>query len=301
MTQRADLTAIILTYNEEVHIARCLKSAFQLASRVFVVDSFSTDKTVAIAEALGAQVLQHEFKNYAAQFSWALENLQIETQWVMRVDADEIISPELAENLRERLVLARREVSGFVVCRYVTFMGGMIRHGNFPQWLLKVWRRGTAEIEQRWMDEHIVLTSGRAERVSGLFVDDNLNSVTWWTNKHNAYASREAVDLLNRKYQFLPDTRTGATLGGEARVKRWVKDRIYMRLPLGVRALAYFVYRMVFQLGILDGTGGFAFHFLQGFWYRYLVDVKVREVEREMNLKGIGCEAAIRNVLGVRL
>lgn len=300
MKQQTDLTAIVLTFNEEVHIERCLNSVFQVARQVFVVDSFSTDRTVALAEALGARVWQHEFKNYAAQFAWALETLPIETEWVMRVDADEIVSAELAENLRQNMANAPVGVNGFLVSRHATFMGGVIRHGNFPQWLLKVWRRGTAEIEQRWMDEHMVLKSGRAVRVQGDFVDDNLNSLTWWTTKHNAYASREAVDLLNGKYGFLPRSASGA-LSREARVKRWLKENLYARLPLGLRAFVYFIYRMVFQLGFLDGRAGFAFHFLQGFWYRYLVDMKVSEVERRMREEGIDCPEAVRKVLGVNL
>ncbi len=161
----ADLTVIILTFNEEKHIERCLKSAFQVASQVFVVDSFSTDRTVSIAESLGARVWQHEFTNHAAQLAWALENHPIDTDWVMRVDADEVITPELAESLRRRLANASPDVHGFLVRRYVRFMGGVIRHGNFPQWNLRVWRRGKAEIEQRWMDEHIVIRAGKADRL----------------------------------------------------------------------------------------------------------------------------------------
>lgn len=297
----SDISAIVLTFNEEIHIERCLESAFQIASQVFVVDSFSSDNTVAIAESLGARVWQHEFTNYAAQLAWALENLPVDTQWVMRVDADEIISPELAANLRNRLTDASANVNGFLICRCVRFMGGLIRHGNFPQWHLRVWRRGQAEIEQRWMDEHMVLKTGRTERVMGDFIDDNLNPITWWTNKHNAYASREAIDLLNRKHGFLGRTGETGALSREARYKRWLKENLYARLPLGLRALAYYIYRVIFQLGFLDGRAGFAFHFLQGFWYRYLVDVKVREVERKMREEGINCVEAIHRVLGVRL
>jgi len=294
------ITVVILTFNEEKHIERCLRSALQAARQVFVVDSFSTDRTVEIAEALGARVWQHEFRSHAAQFAWALENLPIDTDWVMRVDADEVITPELAESLRRRLADASPDVHGFLVCRYVRFMGGLIRHGNFPQWNLRIWRNGKAQIEQRWMDEHMVLKTGKAERLKGRFIDDNLNNITWWTGKHNSYASREAIDLLNRKYHFLDGLASNnAVLDRGARYKRWLKENIYFRLPPGVRAFAYFLYRMVFQLGILDGRAGFVFHFLQGFWYRFLVDVKVREVERRMRSDGIGCAEAIRRELGV--
>ncbi len=295
-----DLTIIILTFNEEKHIERCLHSAFQVAHQVFVVDSFSTDRTVEIAEALSARIWQHEFKNHAVQFAWALGNLPIDTDWVMRVDADEVITPELTESLRRRLANASPDVHGFLVRRYVRFMGGVIRHGNFPQWNLRIWRIGKAEIEQRWMDEHMVLKAGKTGHLKGAFIDDNLNSITWWTDKHNSYASREAIGLLNSKYHFLTGlANSSGSLSRQARYKRWLKENIYSRLPLGARAFAYFLYRMVFQLGILDGRAGFAFHFLQGFWYRFLVDVKVREVERRMRAEGIDCPEAIRREFGV--
>ncbi|HEX7387950.1 MAG TPA: glycosyltransferase family 2 protein [Castellaniella sp.] len=301
MAHEKDLTIVILTFNEAIHIARCLKSAQQVAADIFVVDSYSTDTTIAQAESLGARVWQHTFENHAAQFAWALAELPIKTEWVMRVDADEVISPTLATNIGRQLSQATTGVNGFLVRRHVTFMGNPIRHGNFPQWVLKIWRRGEGAIEQRWMDEHMMLKSGRALRIQGDFVDDNLNSVTWWTAKHNAYASREAVDLLNARYAFLPKAAAADTLSDYARAKRWMKNHLYAHLPLGLRALAYFLYRMTFQLGILDGRNGFAFHLLQGFWYRYLVDTKVREVTQAMKREHIDCVAAIHKVLGIRL
>lgn len=300
MNGNANLTVIILTFNEEKHIERCLHSALQVARQVFVVDSFSTDQTSAIAQSHEAQVWQHEFKNHAAQLAWALESLPIETDWVMRVDADEVITPELAESLRRRLANASPDVHGFLVRRYVRFMGGLIRHGNFPQWNLRIWRIGKAEIEQRWMDEHMVLKAGKTEHLKGALIDDNLNSITWWTDKHNSYASREAIGLLNSKYHFLTGlANSSGGLSRQARYKRWLKENIYAHLPLGLRALVYFLYRMIFQLGFLDGRAGFTFHFLQGFWYRFLVDVKVREVEQRMQAEGIDCVEAIRREFGV--
>lgn len=294
-----NLTILTLTFNEEKHIERCLRSAFQVAFQAFVVDSFSTDRTVEIAEVLGARVWQHEFKNHAAQLAWALENLPIDTDWVMRVDADEVITLALAEEIRNRIPTVVQGVNGFLVSRYVRFDGALIRHGGYPQWQLRIWRRGKAEIEQRWMDEHMVVKGGRVERLRGKYLDDNLNNITWWTNKHNGYSTREAIDLLNKKYRFLPVTTDSGILTRQARYKRWLKENLYVHLPLGLRAFLFFTYRMIFRLGILDGRGGFAFHFLQGFWYRFLVDVKVREVERRMRAEGIDCAEAIRREFGV--
>ncbi len=296
----ADLTAIILTFNEEKHIERCIRSASEVARCIFVIDSFSDDRTVAIAESFGARVRQHEFVNHAAQLDWALDNLPLNTEWVMRVDADEVITPTLAEQIRAKLPLAAKNVNGFLVCRYPTFMGTIIRHGGFPQWSLRLWRKGTAEIERRWMDEHMVLTTGESERLQGEYIDDNLNNITWWTNKHNGYATREAIDLLNRKYEFLPKLADAGKLASQARLKRWLKDHFYLHLPLGLRAFLLFFYRMSLRLGFLDGMGGgFAFHFLQGFWYRFLADVKVREVERRMHSDNVDCVEAIKRELGI--
>jgi glycosyltransferase involved in cell wall biosynthesis len=289
-----DLTIIILTFNEEKHIQRCLVSAFQVAQKVFVVDSFSTDRTQVIAGSLGAQVWQHEFKNHAAQLSWALENLPINTEWVMRVDADEVISPALAKEMRGKLSTVCAGTNGYLVYRLVCFGGKVIRRGGVSHWVLRVWRRDTADIEQRWMDEHMVLKCGDSKLLEGEFYDDNLNGITWWTNKHNAYSTREAIDLLNKKYGFLAVTSGNRVLCHQARYTRWLKENIYVYLPLGFRVILFFSYRMIFRLGILDGKNGFIFHFLQGFWYRFLVDVKVREVERRMREEGIDCVEAIQ-------
>lgn len=294
-----NLSAIILTFNEEVHIQRCIQSVFQMTKRVFLVDSFSTDRTVEYARTLGVEIYQHKFKNHADQFAWALENLPIETDWVMRIDADEIVSPALAEEIRTELSLNCPATHGYLFYRLVCFQGKKIRYGGMSHWVLRLWRKGSAKIESRWMDEHMVLEHGNAKYLNGDFIDDNLNNMTWWTNKHNNYATREAIDLLNIKYKFLPVSSNNDDLTFQARHVRWLKENLYMHLPLGLRAFLFFCYRMIFRLGILDGTHGFVFHCLQGFWYRFLVDVKIWEVERRMRLDKIDCAEAIQREFGV--
>jgi glycosyltransferase involved in cell wall biosynthesis len=295
----ADLTVVILTFNEEIHIERCLRSAFQVTRKVFVVDSFSTDKTTQIAEQYGAQVWQHKFTTHAAQLYWALDSLPIQTEWVMRVDADELITQSLADDIRKELANAGLDTSGFLVPLFVRFKEKFIRHGGYPQWQLRIWRNGKAAIEQRWMDEHMIVKEGSVERLKGEYIDDNLNNITWWTTKHNGYATREAIDLLNRIYGFLPAVVDVGVLTTQARYKRWLKENVYVHLPLGFRAFLFFCYRMIFRLGFLDGSRGFAFHFLQGCWYRYLVDVKVVEVERRMRAEKISCLDAIKREFGI--
>lgn len=296
------LVAVILTFNEERHLARCLTSVQDLTREVVVVDCFSTDRTLEIAAAHGARVMQHSWVNYALQFNWALTQLDADTDWVLRIDADEVLTPALVAEIKGRLPAIGPDIDGVYCGRRMTFQGRLIRYGGvFPVRVLRLFRHGRGQCENRWMDEHIKV-AGPTVDLHGEIIDDNQQSLTWWTAKHNSYASREAVDLLNLEYGFMPHDTVASLRGGQqAGVKRWLKERVYARLPGGFRALAYFIYRYVIRLGFLDGRAGTAFHFLQGFWYRYLVDAKVAEVRRHMVVQGCDVEVAIEQVLDIKV
>ncbi|MDX6752566.1 glycosyltransferase family 2 protein [Geminicoccaceae bacterium 1502E] len=271
------LSVVVLTFNEEVNLPALLASLKPLEARVFVVDSGSTDRTRELALAAGCSVVEHPFENHAAQVNWALDNLPIETPWVMRMDADERLTPELVEELRAKLPPLPDEVTGLLVKRQVWFWGRWIRHGGYyPTWLLRVWRNGGARCESRWMDEHMVTDGGRVERLAHDIIDENHKGLTFWTDKHNRYADREVRDLL-----AIEETRGGVELSGQAGQRRWMKENLYARSPLFLRAFVYWLYRYVFRLGFLDGKAGLVFHFLQGFWYRFLVDAKIHEMRRK--------------------
>lgn len=294
------LTVIILTRNEERHIARALASVAGIADRCLVVDSGSSDRTVDIAKAAGAQVLFNPWTNHATQFNWALDQLPVGTEWVLRLDADEIVTPALADEIRRKLPALDPAVAGVHVSRRMHFLGHPIRHGGlFPIRIVRLFRHGKGRCENRWMDEHI-LVEGETADFSGEIIDDNLNSLSWWTEKHNAYASREVIDLLNLEHGFMAHESV-ADLGGgqQAGVKRWLKERVYARLPGGFRAFSYFLYRYIVRLGFLDGREGTAFHVLQGFWYRYLVDMKLHEVKTFMKANDVDVVTAIRDVLKI--
>lgn len=296
-----NLTVIILTLNEARHLPRCLESVKKACGSIFVVDSFSTDDTVRIGQSYGAKVLQRPFVNYALQFNWALSQLDENVEWVLRLDADETLSSTLVAEILARLPAMGSHVDGVVCGRRMIFQGKLIRFGGVsPIRVLRIFRNGRGWCENRWMDEHVKV-DGAIEDFRGDIIDDNLNSLTWWTAKHNHYASREAVDLLNLKYRFMPHDSVAGLRHSQAGVKRWIKESVYARLPRGFRASAYFFYRYVVRLGFLDGPSGTAFHFLQGFWYRYLVDAKIAEVERY--IKTHACEPldAIEQVLEINL
>ncbi|GAB4501656.1 MAG: glycosyltransferase family 2 protein [Anaerolineales bacterium] len=277
------LSVIILTFNEAVHLERCLNNVRPLGARLYIVDSGSTDATLEIARRHQAEIWEHPFVNQAEQFQWALENLEIQTPWLMRLDADEYLEAQALTELADRLPGLPAAISGIYLRRKVYFQRQWIRHGGFyPQTLLRVWRTGQGRIEQRWMDEHMVLPPGaKTITLRGQMVDENLKGLTFWIDKHNRYASREAADLLNNKYALFPRDESLKQLDDpQARRKRLIKEKIYSKLPPGPRALLYFLYRYIFLLGFLDGANGFTWHFMQGFWYRFLVDVKMMEIEK---------------------
>jgi glycosyltransferase involved in cell wall biosynthesis len=296
------LTVVILTKNEERHISRAIESVADIADRVFVIDSGSTDRTVDIAREVSAEVLSNPWVNYATQFNWALDHLPADTEWVLRLDADEVVTDRLAAEIKETLAVIPGAVAGVYMSRRMNFLGRRIEWGGlFPIRILRLFRHGKGHCENRWMDEHI-LVEGETIDLQGDIIDDNLNSLNWWTEKHNAYASREVVDLLNLDHGFMPhETVANLRSGQQAGIKRWLKEKVYARLPGGLRAAAYFLYRYVFRLGFLDGKEGTAFHVLQGFWYRYLVDMKLYEVKTYMKNKNVDVVTAIRDVLGIKV
>jgi glycosyltransferase involved in cell wall biosynthesis len=292
------LAVIILTYNEERHISRALASIAGVASEIFVVDSFSSDRTTDLARSQGAMVLQNTFVNQARQFQWALDHAPVTASWIMRLDADEVIEADLAARIRDELPRLGADVVGVNLKRKHIFLGRWIRHGGrYPLLLLRIWRRGHGRIENRWMDEHIIVRGGRTVTFDGGFADHNLNDLSFFTEKHNKYATREAVEVINQRLGLFPrDIELSANPhSSQAAIKRFLKEKVYNRIPYQVSAPAYFLYRLIFQLGFLDGKEGLVYHGLQGLWYRFLVGAKVEEIERAV--AGLDDPGAIRTEL----
>nr|WP_249815433.1 glycosyltransferase family 2 protein [Bradyrhizobium sp. 168] len=276
-----------MTHNEQLHIERCLGSLSPHIERIVVIDSGSTDQTVEIAKRCGAEIYNNPFRNYASQFNWALKNCGIRTDWVLRIDADEFIDAELAEQIRSQLTAASPQINGFVVERRVTFLGKTIRYGGgvSPQFVLKLWRTNKGEVENRWMDEHTILFDGDTASLSGLLIDDNLKGFGFWVDKHNRYATREVIDALNSEFKFFEES--DSALSAHALIKRVAKKNVYSRLPVIYRAVCYFCYRYFLRCGFLDGRAGLVFHLMQGLWYRLLVDIKILEASDFIKANGL--------------
>lgn len=268
----ADITAIILTRNEEEFIGACIASIQNVVKRIVVVDSYSEDGTVEIAKGMGAEVLCHEFVNYAKQFQYAVDAARVQTTWILRIDADERFTEKSAMEV-ERLCNENQHsgVNGLML-RYVNiFMGKKIYHGGmYPFKKLAVYRAKTGKIEDRNMDEHIVLDSGKVISCKEDGEHWGYRSLDFFVRKHNWYSSREMRDYFEKK----------AADPKASEKKTYLKMNYYYRLPLFFRAKLYYIYRYYLLRGFLDGKEGKILAVLQAYWYRFLVDAKIYEREK---------------------
>lgn len=278
---KLDLTTIILTYNEVLHIRRCLENVCPLSKRVIVVDSPSTDRTVEICkEFSNVEVVVHKYPgNQAAQFNWAIDNIAIDTEWILRIDADEYLLPELVQELQEKLPTIPKDVTGIELKRRHIFMGKWVKHGIYPVIMMRMFRTGYGRYDARLMDEHIALKEGRSIVLENDFCDHSLINISDYCRKHLNYAEREACEILDATYGLSSHIDNSLSLGAQAEEKH-KKKGTYNKLPLFWRSFAYFCYRYFLKGGFLDGKEGFLFAFIQGWWYRTMVDAKVLECKK---------------------
>lgn len=258
-----DLAVIILTKNESPHIVRCLERLAPLEpQQVFIVDCLSTDGTQQVAKEHGAIVVEHGWPgNQATQFNWALKNLPIESNWILRLDADEWLMDKLICEIKAKLPQVEEDVDGVVLKRrhYVGWLGGKwIKHGMYPIRILRLFRTGRARYaENMSMDEHFVV-NGKTIEFDNDFVDESLIPFEDWQLKHRGYAKREAQMAVS----------------GTANANK----RVYYRFPPYLRAIIYFLMRYFLRLGFLDGWAGLRWHFWHGLWYRFLVDCEIARI-----------------------
>lgn len=275
-----DLSIFIPTFNEEIHIERAVKSAMNLTRNVFVIDSYSTDKTVEIAESLGAKVYQYKWEadsNWAKKFNWTLKNVPFETEWIMWHDADEFLTPELVEKVKRDLPSVENDVTAISINRREYFMRRWMKHGGaYPKAMVRIVRKGMAYFETRIIDEHVEVTRGRSIHWDVDLCDDKVISLTKWVANHNIHSLKEAIVMIDNEIGLMDNHDTEKKLDKDAMNKR-KKKNFYAKLPYFWRAWAFFFYRYFIQLGFLDGVEGFLYCFLQCLWYRNLADAKIVE------------------------
>jgi len=275
---------IILTYNEEIHLHRLLASIQSLDAPVFILDSKSTDKTIEIAEKFGATVLQHPFENHPKQWDYALKHFPVQTPWVICLDADHVVTPDLNERLKNFKDENYPDTDGIYFNRKFSFKGRWIKHGGYsPFYLLKMMRfgKGHSDLNEN-MDHRLIVTGKTIIWKDGYLIEENLkeHSISFWIEKHNRYSDLVAHEEVERMLQLRPQTVKPHFWGTPDERTAWLKS-IWWSLPRYLRPMLYFIYRIFFQLGILDGRTGVIFHFLQAFWFRLVVDIKIDEILKQ--------------------
>lgn len=278
------ISVIVLTFNSAATIGATLDSARSVSDDLHVVDSGSTDETLAIARQKGATIHQHPFENYGAQRNWAIETLKLRHGWQLHLDADERLTPELAAAIR---ALAERGFPGpevgWFIPRLVHFMGHPIRHGGmYPIWHMRLFQSGRGRCEARRYDQHFYV-DGPAGRLPHPMIDDIRMSLTEWVARHNRWSDAEADEIAAGS---APGALVRPDLAGNPVEQKRALRAGYNRLPMFLRALLLFLYRYVVRLGFLDGRPGLIFFVLQTFWFRFLVDAKL--YERGQAPAGIG-------------
>lgn len=272
----APLSVVVLTLNEERNIEACLRALAGWADDMFVVDSFSTDETVDLARRLGAHVVQRGFEGFAAQRNWALEHLPFAHEWLLFLDADEWVTEPLKQEIAHCIARPVPAVVGYYIPRRNRFLGRWLRFGGlYPTYLLRLFRRGYVRCEPRLVDEHFVV-SGPTGMLRGELVHEDRKGIGAWIDNHNRYAALEAQELLRRR--AAPGGLQPRFWGAQAERKRWVRERLWNRLPLYTRPFVLFAYRYVIRLGFLDGRAGLIYHLLESFWYRLLIDLHYAEL-----------------------
>jgi glycosyltransferase involved in cell wall biosynthesis len=276
------VSVVLLTLNEESNLPACLSALNSWAKEIFVVDAGSTDRTKAIAKEFGATVVEHPFETHSAQWRWALENLPMSNDWVLALDADQCVTPELAREICALNPASLAAVDGIYIKRRQVFRDQWIKYGGYyPKYLLKMFRRGKAIIDSKDLVDHHFYVTGGVLKLNHDLIEANKkeDDISFWVEKHNRYASLLALEEFSRNQTPRQDV-VKASLVGTPDQRTVAMKRLWRRLPLFVRPILYFVYRYFLRLGFLDGKQGAIFHFLQAFWFRLLVDIKLDEMQR---------------------
>lgn len=275
--ERTPVSAVILTYNEEKNLEDCLKGLVDCASEIFIVDSGSTDRTKELAERYGAKVVSHAFETHARQWNWAFQNLPLSSEWILALDADQRVSPELQEEICSELAGVPDDTDGFYLCRKQIFLGRWIQHGGYyPKYLLKLARRDKIHSDENELLDSRFYVQGKTLKLRSDLIEDNRkdDDLPVWKEKHERYALLQAQEEFLRRRNGNTWKIQPTPFGTPDQRTLWHKN-IWYHLPLYGRPFLYFFYRYFLRLGFLDGKEGLIFHFFQGFWYRMLVDIRL--------------------------
>lgn len=272
------ITAIVLTKNEEKNIEECLMSIKDFVSRVVVMDCYSTDNTVKIAKDNGADVFYREYDYYAKQFNWAIDNANIDTDWILRLDADERFTPELCEEVERIIDYSEiNEINGITMEANLFFLNKCMRYGLANKRKMMLFKTGIGRIEDRKRDAHSVISVGKSAYTRHRFLHYDFKNLSSYIERYNWYATKEMEDYLAFKEGLAVTIRTDERI----KKQRAKKFGLYYKMPKFHRAFFWFFYNYICKGGFRGGKESLVFHFLECFWYRFLVDAKILEYEVE--------------------
>jgi glycosyltransferase involved in cell wall biosynthesis len=274
MSNPGGYSVIVIAKNEARNIARCLRSISR-SDDVIVVDDNSDDDTAQIAEALGARVLNHPFVSFAAQRNWALENAGPRHPWVLMLDADEALTPEVEDAIVKTLTCAEPEVAGYLMCRRTMFLGRLLGFADgFPVWIMRLVHQGRAKFVASGHGEvPAPPVDGVLKKIKRPFLHYPFSrGLHHWLARHNEYSSREA----ELEFRAAPVWTWRDTVFGRGPKRRRSVRNFARRLPL--RPLLRFCHHYFWKWGILDGRAGLEFSALMAAYERMIV-LKRRELE----------------------
>jgi len=264
------ITAIVITYNESTQIRECLESIKQLTNAIIVVDSFSNDDTVRKALEMTPHVVQHHFESFAQQRIWAQNHPLVQTEWVMHIDADERLSPELSNRIK---MLFQQPITcdGIMFPRKTVFRNRWIRFGgHFPVYQARLFRKHKGLSEKRMYDQHYMI-DGDIVCLHEPLVNIIDSDMREWKRTHKRAAVWEAQEIVFNPSRVMKKR----FWKNPIEQRNWLRYTLYYSSPVFIRAFLYFFIRYILLFGFLDGKQGMIFHYYQGFWYRILVDTHV--------------------------
>jgi glycosyltransferase involved in cell wall biosynthesis len=283
MNGKSPASVVILTFNEERNIGYCLENIFDWCAEIFIVDSRSTDNTVGVASRYTDKIFVHEYVDHASQWNWALSNLPFRFDWVMALDADHIVTPQLKSQIIKVLEHGHVDVNGYYSRHSYYFFNTRMR--GFKPYSLRLFRRSKTKVDRSELVDFRFIVEGRTEKLSGNVDEINRNelSIDFWIDKHQKFSTRTAAEEILRANGLLSWSITPRLFGNPDERIVWAKN-VWYGLPLYFRPFVYFLYRYFLRLGFLDGKNGLVYHFLQAFWFRFLVDIKIAALRRDISV-----------------
>jgi len=258
-----NLSVIIATYNEEIHLERLLKQISNKVKNIYVIDSYSNDKTIGIAKKYNCKIYKKKFINHSIQINYLLKKIKLNNHWILRLDADEIIENNFFKKFEK--IINLNNYNGLIVKRKYYFLGKKINYGGvYPLHEVRIWKNKMGYYDNRAVDEKILIKKPKIYKSELIIIDKNLKSLKFWFSKHHNYAQKEAMEYLKKKTSTSQKNTT---------TNAYSKRDFYYKFPIFLRVFLLSLYRYIIKKGFLDGINGILYNLLQTLYYRLLVDL----------------------------